>query len=180
VKGTENQGRADAKANVADVIGSFGGAAYLSTLGSQFLVFLDVEGPPLSVLSEAYYTGWANGLVSSSQALTGGALTLRPAIYATRGDTATWKAAARCSARGVPCDGAWVASWLHTTPSCTPVPNWDAVRLTPSVTLPFPILAWQYDPECHGGDGFDMNQLNPTLDADAFLARLILPPASSI
>ena len=176
VKGTETQGRADAKANAFDVIGSFGGAAYLKTLGSQFLVFLDVEGPPLSVLSEGYYTGWANGLISSSQTLTDGVITLRPAIYATRGDAATWKAAAKCVTRGVPCDGAWVAAWLHSTPSCTPIPSWDSARTTPSVALPFPILAWQYDPECHGGNGFDMNQLNPALDANGILNRLIMPP----
>ena len=27
---------------------------------------------------------------------------------------------------------------------------------TPAVPLPFPVLAWQYDPECHGGNGFDV------------------------
>ena len=176
VHGTESQGRADAKANAADVIGSFGGAAYLKTLGSQFLMFLDMEGPPLSVLSEAYYTGWANSLISSSQTITGGEITLRPAIYATQGDIGTWKAAINCVARGVPCDGAWVAAWLHREPSCTPVPDWDSARVTPAVALSFPILAWQYDAECHGGSGFDMNQLNPGIDAASILDRLILPP----
>jgi hypothetical protein len=178
VSGNENQGSADAKANAEDVIGSFG-AAYLKTLGNEFLVFLDVEGTRFSVLSEAYYTGWANGLVSTSQALTGGDITLRPAIYAPRGNTPTWTAAANCVAHGVPCDGAWVAKWFHKVPSCTPVPDWDNALVTPAVALPFPILAWQYDPECHGGNGFDMNQLNPNLDPELLLSRLILPPDES-
>jgi hypothetical protein len=178
VNGTESQGKADAEANAADIVGSFG-ATYLKTLGNEFLVFLDIEGSGRSILSEAYYTGWAHGLVSASQALTGGSVTLRPAIYAPKADTPTWNAAAKCVARGIPCEGAWVAIWFHSVPSCTPVPDWNNARVNPAVALPFPILAWQYDPECHGGSGFDMNQLNPNLDAGSILSRLILPPSRS-
>ena len=63
VNGSAQQGAADAAANAADLLASFGVPA-MAAQGSVFFLFLDVEGSPS--LSVDYYTAWAQALTQSS------------------------------------------------------------------------------------------------------------------
>jgi hypothetical protein len=173
VDGDEAVGSADAIANAHDILVTFG-ADYLQTLGGEFYVFLDVEGAPS--LSQAYYTGWANSLTEHSSAATSGAVTLLPCVYATQSDSATWSAVSAAAAMGVDCRGAWVARWTHH--GCHALDEWDDARVQPKVSIPCPVLCWQYADDCHGGSGFDCSQTNPALALDDLLNHLILPPDS--
>jgi hypothetical protein len=170
-------GADDAKDNVEDVISTFG-ANYLEAQGGKFLMFLDVEGDPS--LSEAYYRGWANTVVSHSSAFSGGAVTIVPGVYATQGDDPTWHALAAAAANGVPCEGVWVARWRIR--GCGAPPDFDVNMplVRPSVRLPCDILLWQYADECHGGNGFDCNEINPNIDVPAFLKKCVSPPDTPI
>ena len=175
VGGTQAQGSVDAQANVDDILGTFG-ASYLAGLGNNFLVFLDVEGQPS--LSSAYWTGWALTLLSHSLSVTSNAVTLTPCIYAMRSDVTTWNVVANAFKAGVPCGGGWVAR--YPVMGCQPLPDWDAklsVLMPAGVTLPFPMIAWQYAGDCMGGGGIDCSVTNPNLDLQKdILDKLILPP----
>jgi len=173
VSGDYSLGADDAKDNVEDVISTFG-ANYLEAQGGKFLMFLDVEGAPS--MSEAYYSGWARTVVSHSSAFSGGAVTIIPGVYATQGDNPTWHALAAAVAAGVPCEGVWIARWRIR--GCGTPLDFDANMglVRPSVALPCDILLWQYADECHGGDGFDCNEINPNIDVPAFLMKCVLPP----
>jgi hypothetical protein len=171
VGGTAQQGAADAAANAADLLATFG-ADSLAAQGDIFFMFLDVEGNPS--LSVDYYTAWAQTLAQSSSNLTGGQITVRPCIYASQGDTATWQALSQAMASGADCGGAWVARYLGN--GCDAVPDWDDSVVTPSVGAPCPILAWQYAGNCAGGS-LDISQTNPELDPYGTLLNfLVLPP----
>ena len=65
VAGSQQDGGADARGNVEDLIETFG-VDYLAGIGREFLMFLDVEGssPSDPSLSPAYYAGWAQTLSS--------------------------------------------------------------------------------------------------------------------
>ncbi|HEX4952423.1 MAG TPA: hypothetical protein VF017_03375 [Thermoanaerobaculia bacterium] len=174
VGGSKDQGVADAQGNVVDVVDSFG-ASYLSSLGGQFLMFLDVEGVPSSgspSLSLDYYLGWAETLVAQSQALTGGAATILPCVYARQGDSATWNVLVSALGQGATCAGAWVARY---DPGTCELADWNDTIVMPAVSLPFPILLWQYAENCCQG-AIDANQTNPGVDVQGLLLdRLILP-----
>jgi hypothetical protein len=171
VGGTALEGSADAKANAADLLATFGADA-LAAQGDTFFMFLDVEGAPS--LSVDYYTAWAQALAQSSSDVTGGQVTIRPCIYASQGDTATWQALAQAIANGADCGGAWVARYPGN--GCEAVPDWDDSVVTPSVGAPCPIVAWQYAGDCAGGS-LDFSQTNPALDPHATLLNfLVLPP----
>jgi hypothetical protein len=172
VAGTQADGAADAQANAEDVLVTFG-ADYLSRQGGQFYVFLDVEStPPLSV---SYYKGWAQTLIAHSREISNGAVTLLPCVYGTHFDNPTWRAVADAHKDGVPCSGVWIARWKFR--HCAAVPDYDSTQVRPEIDIPCDVLVWQYSDECHGGDGFDCNQINPHIDQDAFLQKLVLPPA---
>jgi hypothetical protein len=172
VNGSQAQGSADAEANAEDLIITFG-QDYLASQGSEFLMFLDVEGSPS--LSAAYFTGWAQTLMAHSASITGGNVTILPCVYATRSDLATWQAVVDCAGQGILCQGAWVARWVQD--GCAGLEEWDDTRVSPKLQLPCKILAWQYSDDCWGGAGFDCNQSNPNIDADQeFLSMLVLPP----
>jgi hypothetical protein len=162
----DSLGANDARANVEDVISTFG-ANYLQAQGGRFLMFLDVEGAPS--LSEAYYRGWANTVVAHSAAFSGGAVTIVPGVYATQGDNPTWLALGAAAASGVPCEGVWIARWRIR--GCGAPLDFDSNMglVRPSVPLPWEILLWQYADECHGGNGFDCNEINPNIDLHACL-----------
>ncbi len=174
VGGTRAQGAADGALNAADYVETFG-ADRLAAQGGQFLVFLDVEGTPASgspSLSAAYWAGWAEGLAAEGRARSAGRVTLLPAAYAPVRDTATWQAISAAAAAGSPCAGAWVARYRF--PGCA-MTDWDPAVVTPSVALPCPVLAWQYQEGCCQG-AIDCSQTNPGVDADALLlSRLVLP-----
>jgi hypothetical protein len=173
VDGDEAVGSADGIANAHDILVTFG-AGYLQTLGEEFYVFLDVEGAPS--LSQAYYTGLASSLSGHSSAATGGAVTLLSCVYATRSDSVTWSAMSAAAATGVECYGIWVARWTHH--GCHVLDEWDDARIQPKVSIPCPVLCWQYSDDCHGGGGFDCSQTNPSMALDDLLNHLILPPGS--
>jgi hypothetical protein len=171
VGGTQAQGATDAEANAEDILQTFG-VNYLSAQGGQFLVFLDVEStPPMSV---SYYKGWAQTLKEHSQKASNNLVTLLPCVYGTHFDEPTWRAVAAADKDGVACEGIWIARWKFR--HCAAVPDYDASQVSPQIQLSCPVLVWQYSDECHGGDGFDCNQINPHIDQDAFLQKLVLPP----
>jgi hypothetical protein len=176
VGGTEQQGGLDAQGNVEDFIASFN-ADYLAQQGTEFLMFLDVE--PSHPLSEDYYLGWAQAVLSHSLSLSNDRFRVVPAVYLNRHDPTTWRALVRAvDDGGAICGGVWVASYGNPPrPGCTSLIEWDndAVQ-PPNLTLPFKVLIWQYTEECHGGDGFDCNETNPNIDLDGdLLSKLIIP-----
>jgi hypothetical protein len=175
VNGTQAQGSADAETNADDLITTFG-ADYLASLGSEFLMFLDVEGSPS--LSAAYFSGWAQTLAAHSAEITKGALQVMPCVYGTHFDKATWQAVADCAGNGVVCQGVWIARWVQR--GCAGLQDWKDAKVTPSVPLPCKVLVWQYADDCNGGGGFDCDQANPNIEADAeLLSRLVLPPETA-
>ena len=65
------------------------------------------------------------------------------------------------------------------TGACTkPIPSWDAPFDTPSVTLPCPVMLWQFAIDClfEGGVDYDMVNPDPAV-ASALLNRLVFPGA---
>ncbi|MBV9653255.1 MAG: hypothetical protein JOZ42_01695 [Acetobacteraceae bacterium] len=174
VDGSQAEGSEDAQQNADDLIATFT-ADYLASQGDSFLMFLDVEGaPPLSM---AYYLGWATTLLSHSRVSTDGRVSLLPCVYGVQSDNQTWNSVKSACDRGATCAGAWIARWrVH---GCNPQLDFDMSIVSPAVQLPCKILLWQYSDDCHGGDGFDCDQINPSIDLDADLvSRCILPPPS--
>jgi hypothetical protein len=172
VAGSQADGSADAEANAEDLIQTFGGD-YLRSLGGQVLMFLDVEGaPPLSV---SYYSGWAGNLINHSRVVSNGAVTILPCVYATQADNATWTAVATAAQNGAECHGAWIARWRIR--GCGKPLDFDDAIVKPNIEIPCDVLLWQYADECNGGDGFDCNEINPTIDLERdFLNKCVLPP----
>jgi hypothetical protein len=178
VAGSTAQGTADARLNVADVLASIPEQTLVAQ-GGQFLMFLDVEGVSASApsLSVAYYTGWAQTLISFSRGQTNNAVTLLPCVYARQLDNDTWHALVAAHGHGIPCHGAWVARYPHAG-ACV-ARDYDSQFAIPHVPLPFHVLVWQYDENCVGGV-LDLNQSNPNIDgANELMSRLILPPSGS-
>ena len=172
VNGSQADGSTDAEANADDLLVTFG-SGYLASLGGQVYMFLDVEGNPS--LSEAYYTAWAQTLMSYSASQTGGQVTILPCVYATRSDTPTWSAVMDAVSNGAVCEGAWIARWPSS--GRQPLPEWDDNAVTPTVAITFPILIWQYADDCYGGTGFDCSEVNPGIDLqNDLLSNLVLPP----
>lgn len=178
VGGSQQQGVSDAQLNVDDVLLTFG-QDYLASLGGAILLFLDVEGSPSTgspSLSLDYYLGWAQTLSEYSRSQTGGAVTVLPCVYARQSDNDTWDALVTANARGVGCNGGWVARYYYSNCDMT---DWDNSIVMPSVELPFDVLLWQYAENCCGGT-IDCNQTNPNVDIDTLLLnKLILPPSAS-
>jgi hypothetical protein len=171
VNGTQADGSADGEANVDDLLATFG-IDYLASVGSEFYMFLDVEGSPS--LSKAYYTGWAQTIVNHSATETNEQVQVTPCVYASKSDTPTWSAVSAAVSIGVLCRGAWVARWPSS--GCQPLPDWDQNKILPSVAIPFEILAWQYADDCYGGGGFDCSETNPEIDLETeLLSHLVLP-----
>ena len=178
VNGTQEQGVADGRANAKDFIATFG-AAFLASRGSQFFMFLDVEGDPS--LSAPYYTGWAEGLAVESAAqcekagIQADAVEVFPCVYGTQSDITTWKALATAEADGALCGGLWIARYF---PNDCKLADWNEHKVTPAAPNPFPftILAWQFSGNCLSGK-IDCSQTNPNLDAQAdLLDFLVVPP----
>jgi hypothetical protein len=172
VNGSQALGSIDAEQNIEDLILTFG-EDHLATQGGHFLLVLDVEGAPS--LSVSYYTGWAQTVMAHSQDFTEGAVNILPCVYATQGDNLTWEAIAAAFDKGVECHGAWVARWRIR--GCSTLLEFDESLVIPRVELPCQVLLWQYADECHGGNGFDCNQINPSIELQQdLLGKCILPP----
>jgi hypothetical protein len=173
----EQHGITNGTKQVEDFILTFG-ADVLAEQGSEFLLFLDVEGPPHS-LSASYYTGWAQTVVSRSQEMTDGAVTVLPCVYAPQGNISTFRAIARAISDdpATTCNGLWIARLLPNTSGCVALHDFDDDFVDPGVELPCKVLVHQYSFACHGDDGFDCNQTNPSIDLQGeLLDRLVLPP----
>ena len=177
VNGSAADGSTDAAANAEDLIQTFG-ADYLASQGGQVVMFLDVEGAPS--LSVGYYRGWAGTLVAHSQDFSGGKVTILPCVYGTHFDDATWRAVVAAVGPGVEFRGAWIARWR--VRGCHNLLEFDNDLVRPRT---FPanskILLWQYSDDCHGGDGFDCDQTNPSIDLQQdLLSKCVLPPETPI
>jgi hypothetical protein len=169
VGGSRAEGVADGLANGSDVIETFG-EDYLEAQGAKFFVFLDVEGSGVSHLSSDYYTGWVAGLSQASQRVT-----FLPGIYGLPDDEVTWQALSGALANGVACGGLWMARWLTKAPE--PV-AWDTDSTSPNPDPGVPVLLWQYM-DSRDGANLDRNLVNPAIDAQEQLLRLLIVPPSS-
>lgn len=174
VGGTSERGSQDAKGNIGDLIASFD-ADNLVRQGDEFLMFLDVE--PSHPLSQSYYIGWAQTLISESITRSSNRFKVLPAVYLNRNDAQTWRALMTAvNDSGVACGGVWVANY-GSRPGCTALIDWQDDEVHPgNIAPPFKVLIWQYAEECHGGSGFDCNETNPNIDLFGdLLNKLILP-----
>ena len=181
VNGSVSDGSADATANAEDLILTFG-ADYLASQGGQVVMFLDVESTPS--LSVPYYQGWAGTLAVHSQNFSNNKVTILPCVYGSHADRTTWEAVVDSVGPGVEFHGAWIARWRVTGChdfSSDPSLQFDDNLVRPqSLPSSFKILLWQYSNDCHGGDGFDCNQTNPSIDLQQdLLNKCVLPPATT-
>ena len=173
VTGSFADGSADAASNAEDIINTFG-ADYLRSQGRNVLVFLDVEGPPF--LSAGYYQGWAQNLVAHSRAFSGNAVTLLPCVYARAADSVTWDAVLSALANGATCNGAWVARWTTQAGGCLALPDFNPAGHW-HIPNQIQVLVWQYSNDCHGGNGFDCDQINPDATIQQFVLNgAVVPP----
>jgi len=176
VGGSEERGASDAQLNTRDLIASLNVETFAAQ-GAEFLFFLDVE--PTHPVSANYYRGWSRTVIAESLALSGDRFRVVPAIYLNGQEPRTWRSLISAMENGSECGGLWVASYgKPSRPGCTPLIEWDASVLTPhGIEAPCPILIWQYTEECHGGNGFDCNETNPTIDLERdLMSKLVLPP----
>jgi hypothetical protein len=183
VAGSAQQGASDAQENVDDLFDTFG-TQDLAAQGGEFLLFLDVEGDPSAgspSLSQSYYSGWAQTLMSYSRSSSNNTVTILPCLYARQDDDETWNALVLACAQTaggagevVTCNGVWVARYYYNSCEMT---DWDDSIVMPTVQLPCDVLLWQYAENCCGG-AIDCNQTNPGLDIQTVLLnRLILCPS---
>jgi hypothetical protein len=169
VAGLEQDGESDGRANVNELVATFG-VSHLVSQGGDLLMFLDVEGNPS--LSADYYAGWCKGLANAAPGVM-----IHPCVYATQFDSKTWSALNAAIAAGASCKGLWVAHW-STPAGFQPISDWSQDKTSPHPPVSAPVLLWQYANSAFGSGGFDCNQVNPALDLEQDLLRyLILPPA---
>jgi hypothetical protein len=127
-------------------------------------------------LSLAYYQGWAGTLVVHSQNFSSGKVTILPCVYGTHFDDRTWRSVVEGVGSGLEFHGAWIARWR--VRGCNPLLDFDDSLVRPSsLSANIKILLWQYSDDCHGGDGFDCDQTNPSIDLQQdLLSKCVLPP----
>lgn len=176
VAGTATDGAEDAILNV-DAFTTSLGVDHLRKIGGELLMFLDVEGTSAKQpnLSVEYWMGWSTALVAHSRRVGGGDCVILPAVYCRQNQNPTWDAISRAAQLGFPCAGAWVFR-MRTGACDKPIPQWDAPFNTPAVTLPCPLMLWQFAIDCvfEGGVDFDMVNPDPGI-ASALLNRLVFP-----
>jgi hypothetical protein len=176
VAGTASEGAEDAVLNV-DAFTTSLGVDHLSKIGGEMLMFLDVEGTSAKNpnLSLDYWIGWSSALVGHSTRVSDGRFIMVPGIYCRQNQNPTWDAVARAAQLGFPCEGAWVFR-MRTGACDKAIPQWDAPFNTPAVTLPCPVMLWQFAIDClfEGGVDFDMVNPDPAIAA-ALLNRLVFP-----
>lgn len=180
VAGTATEGAEDAIRNVEAFATSLT-LEHLGKVGGELLMFLDVEGTSAKHpnLSLDYWIGWSSALVAYSRRVSGGDFVIIPAVYCRQNQNPTWEVIARGAEIGFPCAGAWVFR-MRSGACDKPVPtSWDEPFNTPAVTLPCPVMLWQFAIDClfEGGVDFDMVHPDPAIAA-ALLNRLVFPPAT--
>jgi hypothetical protein len=175
IHGSKADGAADAQGNVLAIFAAFG-VNYLATQGDEFYVYLDDEGAPQPTLSTDYWLGWSDTLIKYSDQVSSAKVTLLPGLYCNF-DHDSWVSLKNALAQGGRCETAWIARWKSDGQVCMPLPPWNQTHVTPDPAPGCPIHIWQYAQECHGGDGFDMDEANPALSLDGLLGKLILPPS---
>lgn len=169
VSGSIDRGLHDGDNNVDAFIDAIG-VEHLASQGSQFLMFLDVEDTPLSL---QYFIGWSNALHQRSKERSGDRFEILPAVYARTGDDTTWRVLVHAADMGHATAGAWVIRMRRG--ACDSLPDWDPEFLMPAVTLPCPVLAWQFALDCYS-KRIDFSMVNPDPDAgSALLSKLVLP-----
>ena len=175
VGGSEAVGKAAGRRNTDALFEAFP-SAHLAANGKEFLFFLDVE--PTHPMSTEYYTGWANEVIARSQSLSGGKVTILPAVYVNYGDKTTYKNLKNAMTAGVQCLGLWVARYLSNTATGAPkVPAWNPAKVE-HPDAPTRVLIWQYAGDCYGASGsgpLDFNVANPAFQSEC-LSLLIPTP----
>ena len=178
VAGTRDEGAAHATMNVEKFIDRVG-LEWLASAGSEYVMFLDVEGERVGgnpSLSSEYYVGWSTSLVETSRTRSDGRFVILPAVYGRAKDDATWNALVDGENAGAtPCVGIWITRQRKN--ACNrPIPDWDEPFITPAIQLRCPVVCWQFAIDCPNADGVDLNALTPDYDARAvILDRLIIP-----
>src|SRR3954464_6754681 len=102
VGGTREDGAATAALNVNKFISRIG-ADLLAAHGTEYIMFLDVEGDPAGgnpSMSADYYVGWSARLLIASHDESKGRFKIVPGIYARTKDTDTWNALLAAEANG--------------------------------------------------------------------------------
>jgi hypothetical protein len=176
VAGTATEGAEDAVQNV-DAFTTSLGVDYLSSIGGEMLMFLDVEGTSAKNpnLSLDYWIGWASSLTAYSAQVGGGRFVIIPAVYCRQNQNPTWEVLARAAQLGIACAGAWVFR-MRSGACDKPIPEWDAPFNTPAVALPCPVMLWQFAIDCLFSGGIDFDMVNPDpAVASALLNRLVFP-----
>ena len=146
------------------------------TAEARFASEAFIEQPPDSV----YDRGWAATLVAHSRDFSNGKVTLLPCVYGIQADDDTWRAVTEAVGPAVEFHGAWIARWR--VRGCNDLLEFDDDLVRPRT---FPanskILLWQYSDDCHGGDGFDCDQTNPSIDLQQdLLSKCVLPPDADL
>ena len=139
-------------------------------------MFLDVE--PDTPMSEAYYSGWSDGLVaaggeamSTDKNMVVPAVKFQPCVYMKpSADPRSLRALISAMAAGAPCAGLWVTR--QRVEHCDIFRPWDPAFVIPAgLPANVPVWMWQWVIDC---DRIDYNIANPDLH-DELLQRLILP-----
>lgn len=182
VGGSALDGASNAALNVYKFITRLG-ADHLALQGTEFVMFLDVEGDANGSnpsLSADYYLGWSQTLVKASRDQSNGRFTIVPAVYGRTKDDATWKAIADAEGRGAErCRGVW-ATRQHTGACGKPRPDWETDFLTPANLGDRPVLVWQYAIDCPDGNGVDLDLINPDPAIQtSFLKQLVTPAGAA-
>jgi len=176
VGGSHSSGVHDAREGVNDLFSTFT-IDYWKSQGSEFLFFLDVEGNhrgPSGSISEEYYKGWSETLISYSREKSKNAVTIRPCVYANYHDNKTFRI---LKEEKITCDGLWIARY-HKSPEKFPSWNEDFAVPKEIQESSIPVFLRQY---AGGGQmhlNFDLDQTNPNISDlyTDFLDKLILPP----
>ncbi len=159
---------------IEDILATFG-EDYLASNGGSFFVFLDIEpDPEHPPLSTEYYLGWSKAVVTKSSKVK-----FLPCIYLSqKNNPSSFSALKRAIEQGAECHGLWIAHYWD-NPLLQP---WSEERTQPPIDLDCPVLIHQYAGDhtgVHTVEGtkvtYDFNQINPSLDMNSILHRLILP-----
>lgn len=173
VNGSLALGQADGQHNVDAYFAAIPAAA-VAAQGGEAFIFLDIE--PGNDASEDYYLGWAQTVVSHSQAASAGAAKLLPCAYLNRANNVpSLSRIQQAMGKGAECHGIMVAAYMGkggTTPPT--IYDWTDARTKPPVNIGVPIIAWQWWDTYRGS--LDGVQFNPALGT-APLGKLLVPPA---
>lgn len=178
VGGSFADGAANAALNVYKFISRIG-VDVLAAQGTEFLMFLDVEGEAAGSnpsMSSDYYLGWSKTLVASSREQSANRLTILPAVYARAKDDTTWNALIDAQNRGAEkCRGVWITR-QHFDACTKDRPQWETAFITPGPAIGCPVMLWQYAIDCPDGNGVDVDLVNPDADVQReLLSRCVIP-----